>query len=423
MTHLSRRRTLALAAASLSAATLGNPSLAQQANAANPIRIGFSIAQTGGYGAFGRSALVARQIWQEDVNARGGILGRRVELVYYDDQTSPANVSSIYSKLMFVDKVDILLGPFGAILQQPIMPLVKQQDRLVFANFAFGSNDEMKYDKFFEAAPFGNGVGAYSGAFVKLAHQHGVKNLAVISADTEATQQLAVGAKAIAAGLGMNIVYDQKYPFNLVDFAPILRAIQSSKPEAVLVISLPNESAALVRSVNELGVGSSVKLFGGAIIGPQLAPQLESLGSQLNGMITYQVYVPEKSMAAPGTAEFFAKYTPRAKQAQVDPLGFYLAPTNYAMGQVLEQAIVATKGTDNKALAKYMHENEFSTVAGKISFDALGYWAKPRLVQVQFQGVTDKNLDQFRQPGKQVIVWPPELASGSLRIPFEAARK
>ncbi|MES2937911.1 MAG: amino acid ABC transporter substrate-binding protein [Pseudomonadota bacterium] len=423
MTRFPRRNILAAAGAAACALALHGQALAQAAPAANPIKIGFSIALTGGYGGFGKSALLARQIWQEDVNARGGILGRPVQLVYYDDQTSPANVPSIYSKLMFVDKVDLLLGPFGAILQRPIMPLVQQQDRLVFANFAFGTNDEAKYDKFFEAAPFGHGVGAYSGAFVKLAHQQGLKNLAVISADTEATQQLAVGAKEIAAGLGMKVVYDQKYPANLVDFSSILRTIQSTKPDAVLVVSLPVESAALVRSVNELGVGSGVKLFGGAIIGPQLAPQLEALGSQLNGMVTYQVYVPEKSMAAPGVAEFFAKYTPRAKQAQVDPLGFYLAPTNYAMGQVLEQAITATKTTDNKVLAKYMHQAEFSTVAGKISFDGHGYWAKPRMVQVQFQGLVDKNLEQFRQPGKQVIVWPPELATGTLRTPFEAARK
>jgi len=412
-----RRRLLALG---LALAPLAG--LAQQPAGA-PIKIGFSIAQTGGFAAGGKSALVARQIWAEDVNARGGILGRPVELVFYDDQTSPSNVPSIYSKLMFVDKVDLLIGPFGAILQQPIMPLMKQHDRLVFANFAFAANDEMKYDKFFDIAPWGRGVDAYSGAFVKLAHQQGLKNLAVISADTEATQQLAIGAKELAKKLGMNIVYDQKYPFNLVDFAPMLRTIQSTKPDAVLVVSLPNESAALVRSVNELGVGSTVKLFGGGIIGLQFAPLLESLGSQLNGLVTFHTYVPEKSMSAPGLAEFFAKYNPRANQQQVDALGFYVGPLNYAMGQILERAITATKTTDNKVLAKYIHDNEFSTVVGKVRFDAIGEWAAPRMVQVQFQGVADKNLDQFRQPGKQVIVWPPELATGQLRMPFEAARK
>jgi branched-chain amino acid transport system substrate-binding protein len=418
MSNPIRRRLLA--AAALALAPLA--SFAQQPAGA-PIKIGFSVAQTGGFAAGGKSALLARQIWAEDVNARGGILGRPVELVFYDDQTNPSNVPSIYSKLMFVDKVDLLIGPFGAILQQPIMPLVKQNDRLIMANFAFGTNDEMKYDKFFDMAPFGHGVGAYTGAFVKLANQHGVKNLAVISADTEATQLLAVGAKEMAVKMGMKLVYDQKYPFNLVDFSPILRAIQQAKPEAVLVISLPNESAALVRSVNELGVGPGVKLFGGAIIGPQFASQLEALGSQLNGMITYQVYVPEKSMAAPGVNEFFAKYQPRAKQANVDPLGFYVGPTNYAIGQVLERAVTATKTLDNKVLAKYIHEHEFDTVAGKVRFDGYGSWANPRMVQVQYQGVVDKNLEQFRQPGKQVIVWPPELASGTPRMPFEAARK
>ncbi len=77
---------------------------------AAPIKIGSSMAMTGGLGPNGKSALLAQKIWEEDINAKGGLLGRPVKLVYYDDQTNPSTVPGIYSKLLDVDKVDLIIG-------------------------------------------------------------------------------------------------------------------------------------------------------------------------------------------------------------------------------------------------------------------------------------------------------------------------
>lgn len=386
------------------------------------VKIGFSIAQTGTLAAGGKSALLARQMWREDVNAKGGLLGRPVELVFYDDQTNPANAPGIYSKLLEVDRVDLLYGPYGTPVQAPILPVARQRDLLLFGNFNFRANEELKYERYFNIAPFGATPDAWPGAFVQLAQREGVKTLAIVAADAEGTQALAAGAREVANRLGLKIVYDQKYPFNTVDFSSLIRAIRSARPEAVYVGSFPNESAAIIRAVDEIGVGSGVKLFGGGMVGLQYAPLLESLGSAVNGIVDFQTYAPESTMDFPGIREFLDRYAVRAKAAGVDPLGFYLAPFNYAMGQVIQQAAEAVRSLDNKALAKHMHEAEFETVVGKFRFGPTGEWAEPRMIQVQFQGVKGTDLDQFRRAGRQVIVEPPALKSGTLVTPFEKAR-
>jgi branched-chain amino acid transport system substrate-binding protein len=124
-----------------------------------------------------------------------------------------------------------------------------------------------------------------------------------------------------------------------------------------------------------------------------------------------------------GTKEFFEKYTKRAVEAKVDPLGYYLAPFGYTSGQLVEQAIKATGSLDQKALAKYLHGNETKTIVGPIAFSEDGERKETAVLQAQFRGVVDNNIEQFRSSGKQVILFPDKLKSGELVSPFEAARK
>ncbi|MDE0385447.1 MAG: ABC transporter substrate-binding protein, partial [Defluviicoccus sp.] len=124
MLSLNRRGLLAGAAALGAAAMIaGAP-----AKAAEPIKIGFSMALTGGLAGAGKSALIAMQIWEKDINAAGGLLGRKVELIYYDDQTNPATVPGIYTKLLDVDKVDLVVSGYGTNLIAPAMPIMMQRN-------------------------------------------------------------------------------------------------------------------------------------------------------------------------------------------------------------------------------------------------------------------------------------------------------
>ncbi|MBL8381545.1 MAG: amino acid ABC transporter substrate-binding protein [Burkholderiales bacterium] len=387
-----------------------------------PIKIGFSIAQTGPLGAGGKAGLIGLQMWRDDINAKGGLLGRKVEMIVYDDQSNPSTTPGIYTKLLDVDKVDLLIAPYGTNLTAPIMPLVKQRQMVLMGNYSFEVNDRPQHDMWFNNAPFPDSVSMSSG-FFELARKTNAKTIAFMAADAEFAQNLATGARNLATHSGFKVVYDQKYPPNTADFSSMIRALKATKPDLVFIASYPGESVAIVRAVNEIGVGESVKMLGGGMVGLQFAPIMESLGSQLNGIVNYNPYAPEKTVDFPGLKDFLARYTPKAKAEKVDPLGFYLPPFNYAIGQMLEQAITATKSLDQKAIAKYLHSNELKTVVGPIRYNRAGEWAEGRVLLTQFTGIKDKDVEQFRQPGKQVIVAPEKFKTGNLRFPYEKARK
>jgi branched-chain amino acid transport system substrate-binding protein len=301
------------------------------------------------------------------------------------------------------------------------MPLVKQRDLLLMGNFALDANAQIKHDKYFNNQPWSSAKDAV-GPFLGLSTKLGAKTIAILAADAEFAQNLAGAVRQGLKEYGLRAVYDQNYPPNTIDFSSMLRAIRAQGPDVVFVASYPSDSAAIIRALREIGVGDSVKLFGGGMVGLQYASHLEALGSMLNGVVNYHVWAPEKTLDFPGMREFVARYQARAKEANVDPLGFYLPPYDYAIGEMLAQAVTATKSLDHKVLAKYFREHELSTIVGSIRFGPTGEWARPRMIYVQFRDIANKNLDQFRSPGKQVIVAPDAFKTGEV-VPFNQLRR
>jgi branched-chain amino acid transport system substrate-binding protein len=415
-----RRRVLRAAvlagAGALAARAL--PGLGQERQ---PIRIGLSIAQTGPLSAAGKSGLLGLQLWREDVNARGGLLGRAVELVVYDDQGSAALTPGIYTKLLDVDKVDLLVAPYATNPTASIMPLVKRRDRLLIGNFALDANAQIRHDKYFNNQPWASARDA-AAPYLALCRKLSANTIAILAADAEFSQNIAGGVRAGLKEAGLQAVYDQNYPPNTVDFSSMVRTIRAKAPDAVFVASYPSDSAAIIRAVNEIGVGASVRLLGGGMVGLQYSSLMEALGPQLNGVVNYHVWAPEKTMDFPGVSDFLERYQARARQANVDPLGFYLPPFDYAIGEILAQAVTATKSLDHKVLAKYLREHEVRTIVGPIRYGPTGEWATPRIIYVQFRGIGSKNLEQFRGPGKQVIVAPDAFKTGEV-VAFSQARK
>jgi branched-chain amino acid transport system substrate-binding protein len=128
-------------------------------------------------------------------------------------------------------------------------------------------------------------------------------------------------------------------------------------------------------------------------------------------------------MKFPGIDQLLVRYRERAKAAGVDPLGIYIPPFAYAEMQILEQAIKAVGSLDDGKLAEYIHKTTFKTVVGDIKFAPDGEWAKPRILLVQYQNIVGADVEQFKQAGKQVIIYPPELKSGNVRTPFDATHR
>jgi branched-chain amino acid transport system substrate-binding protein len=413
-----KRRTLLGAAVTAAGLALVSGAAAQQP----PIKIGMSMAQTGGLAAGGKASLLGTEIWRDDINARGGLLGRKVELVVYDDKSSASETPAIYSKLLDVDKVDLLFSPYATVPTAPIMPLVKQRGMVLIGNFSFQVNSKVGHDMWFNVAPWGP-ADSWASAFLDIGQKAGGKTVALLTADQEFAQNLVTTAREVATRRNMPIVFDQAYPPNTVEFSGIIRSLKAAKPDIVYVASYPPDSAGILRAINEIGIGDNVKLFGGGMVGLQFGPIMENMGSLLNGVVNFNTWLPEPSMYYDGTKAFFDTYSKRATEAKVDPLGYYLAPFGYAEGQLIEAAVKATGSLDQKAIAKYLHENEVQTIVGPISFAADGERKVTATLQAQFQGIIDKNMDQFKKPGKQVILFPEKLKSGEFVTPFEAARK
>jgi branched-chain amino acid transport system substrate-binding protein len=327
-------------------------------------------------------------------------------------------VPGIYAKLMDVDKVDLLMGAATNLIVAA-MPQIMERKKLVMVLLALGSNAEFKYSRYFQSAAFGpDPKGVLSEAFFEVAKdlKPAPKTVALVGADAEFSNNVLIGARANAAKHGLRIVYDRVYPPATVDFSPIVRAMQATNPDIVLLASYPPDSVGMVRSATELGL--KTQLFGGAMVGMQYGVFMAQLADKLNRVVNYHMYVPSPKMKFAGLDGFLKTYQSRAPAAGTDTLGFYQPPFAYAAMQVLEQAINATRSFDDGKLSDYIHANEFDTVVGKIRFNELGEWAKPGVLMIQFQNIQGSGLDQYQQPGRQVILYPPEYRDGELMAPF-----
>ncbi len=394
-----------------------------QAPSGQPLTIGFSMALTGPLSPNGKSALLGMKIWEEEINAKGGLLGRPVKLVYYDDQSQAAPVPGIYTKLIDVDKVDLVIGPYATVPSAAAMPVIMQKGKVFIILFGLGVNTEFKYPKFFAMIPSGPDTKpAFTAGFFEVAAAQDPKpqTVAFIAADQEFSRNACDGAKDNAKKAGLRTVYDRTYPPAQTDFTPIIRAIQAANPDVVTVCSYPLDSVGIVRAATELNY--KPKMIGGAMVGLQATAIKRQLGPSLNGWINYETWVPAKTMMFPGVEEFLKKYQARAGAEGVDPLGYYLGTWGYAYIQILGDAVAATKSTNDNTLADYIGKTTFKTIMGDVKFGPGGEWAEGRMLQVQYHGIKSTDLEQFRGMDTQTVLTPPQFKTGTAIVPFEKAR-
>ena len=404
------------------AAASGLAFAATPALAVEPIKIGFGMSLTGPNAAAGKMFLLGREIWREEVNAKGGLLGRPIQFVYYDDQSNPSLVPGIYSKLIDVDKIDLAMSAYGTNQIAPAMPIVMQKKMVYMGLFGTGVNDEFNYDRYFQILPNGpEGIRSFSLGFFETAlmMQPKPQTIGIVGEDTEFGQNVLSGARANITKLGLKIVYDRTFPPGTADHASIVRAMRAADPDIVFVASYPAGSTGIVRAVREIGYAP--RMLGGAMIGLQFTPIKGQLGPLLNGIVVNENYVPEPTMQFAGIDEFLTKYQERARGAGIDPFGFW-SPFAYAELQVLSQAVSAVGAIDQAKISDYLHKTAFKTIIGDVKFGPLGEWEKSRILYVQYQNIQGNDVNQFRQAGKAVIMYPREFKSGELVYPYAKAR-
>jgi branched-chain amino acid transport system substrate-binding protein len=397
---------------------------ASASRAAEPITIGLGMALTGGLAVVGKSGLLAMQIWVEDVNAKGGLLGRPVKLVYYDDQSNPAVVPGLYTKLLDVDQVDLAISGYATNQVVPALPVMIQHNKLFFGLFALDANGEFHYPKYFSMLVFGpDPLKTFSKGYFDLAMAQTPKpkTLAIVAADAEFAKKASDGARDNAKSAGLKTVYDRSYPPTTVDFTPIVRAVQAANPDIVYVASYPPDTVGILHTVNEIGLRTN--LLGGAFVGLPTAALKTQLGPQMNGIVNVELWEPVPTMEFPGIMDFLKKYQARAAGEGVDPLGYFLPPFAYAELQILGDAVAATNSLDDDKLAQYMHSHSFKTIVGDIAFGPDGEWTEGRPIWVQYHDIKGNDLEQFKEPSTVAILAPSQYKTGELIYPYSEARK
>ena len=394
------------------------------AQTGEPIKIGFSLALTGPLAPNGKQALLGAKIWEAEINAKGGLLGRKVQLINYDDQSNPATVPGIYTKLLDVDKVDLIVGPYATNMNAPAMPVVMQRGKTFIGLFALDINSQFHYPKYFSMLPTGQTPKeSFTEGFFQVAAKQNPKpqTLALTAEDAEFSRNACEGARNNIKKYGFQTVYDKTYPPNTTDFSPIIRAMQSANPDLVIICSYPLSSVGMLLSANELGF--KPKMIGGGMVGLQATVFKDKLKGKLNGVINYETWVPSPKLLAPA-ADFFKKYQDRAKAEGVDPLGYYLGGWGYAYFQLLGEAVEGAKSTNDDKLAEYLRAHEFKTIMGDVKFGPNGEWTQSGMLQVQYHGITDAaNLDTWRGMSYQTVVTPAGEKTGSVIYPYANALK
>jgi branched-chain amino acid transport system substrate-binding protein len=417
-------RTYAWLAGAVVALSVGAMSVVSAvAQSKEPIKIGFGMSLTGPLSANGKSSLLAMKIWEDDVNAKGGLLGRPVKLVYFDDQSKPSEVPGIYTKLLDIDKVDLIVSGYASGQIGPAIPIAIQKKKLFISLFGTGVNEQFNYDRYFSMIPNGpTPKPAFTRGFFKVAEVQKPKpqTIAIAMADAEFGRNACEGAEENAKASGFKIVYNKTYPPSTTDFSPIVRAIQALNPDLLVICSYPLDSVGMVKAMHE--VGFKPKMWGGAMVGLQATVFKTQLGPLLNGLVNFETWLPQKSMEFPGSLDLLKKYQARAGAEGVDPLGYYMPVWAYSYLQVLEQAITATKSLDDGKLADYIRGATFKTVVGDVKFGKQGEWAVERTLAAQFQNIKGNSIDDFRDLKTEVIIYPPQYKSGEVIYPYEKAK-
>jgi branched-chain amino acid transport system substrate-binding protein len=363
-----------------------------RAQQGKPIVVGTSVSLSGPYAGSGKYALEGTQLWVDDVNKRGGLLGRPVQLVYYDDKSDPNTGVQLYEKLITDDHADLIVGPYSSAVTSATSTVAEKHKMVMIGSEAA---DTKIYGRGYKYNFQGQTqAGLYMAGALEMGKANGYKTLAMLAEDTAFPKAVSSAVAKVAPKYGIKVVFDETYAKGSSDFSSLLTKVKALKPDMIFFNSYLPDAQGLTRQARELGVDA--KIFAVAVGAAE--PQFGNLGPTADyvfGATQWAASMPWK-----GNAEFVKAY--KAKFGH-DP--DYHAASDYATGQVMEAAVKQVGSLDQTKLAAAISKMELDTVYGKFKVDAHG-------VQVGFKSA----MLQW-QKGKQVLVWPENLAEGKAILP------
>jgi branched-chain amino acid transport system substrate-binding protein len=394
------RRISGFVVAVLFLAGLAAPVLA--APSGPPIRIGSTLALTGPLGPTALLHKIAGEVYVEELNKGNGLLGRPVEWIVLDDQSKPEVTRSLYEKLITVDKVDLLMGPYatGAILAAMG---VAQRYQKILPHHSFGMPHLAKYEMHFPTAAFGPepNVTVPTTVFDALAAApNPPKTVAILTSKFPSAQFQSSGAKTVAEKRGLQVVLYLEYEFGTRDWGAMAARVKDAKPDFLWVGALGLDGNQLLEAMKKLDYVPPRHFHLFPAPGPMaLSPD----GKQALSVTVFEEHAPFTSNA--GAAKLVPLFRERAIKANVPyPNVETQAGGSFAAWQVLEAAVTATKSLDDKALGAWLRKNPVDTMIGKLRFD----------------GPNNYGDDLFKvkqvQDGKWVVVWPRQFAAPGAKL-------
>jgi branched-chain amino acid transport system substrate-binding protein len=389
MTMTSWKRLAPVALAGVVFASLPLPVAAQ-----TPIKIGASMSVTGTYAKPGTYQKQGYDVCIDELNAKGGILGRKVELVIYDDQSTPATAVRLYEKLITEDKVDAVMGPYSSAVSEAVANVTEKYKKVMVAPLAATTSIFKKGRKyiFMVITPAEN----YLDGLIDMAAKRGLKTVAIINEDTLFPKASAAGTAEAAKKKGMQVVLQEAYPKGNTDFSALLVKIKAANPDVIAAGTYFDDAVAITRQMKELNVNP--KMFGLTVGGdlPEFYDLLKQNADYIYGSTQW-----DESLPYPGQKEFLAAY--KAKFKGQEPS--YHTAAGYAGCLIYAEAVKKAGTLDADKVRDQLLKMEIKTAFGDYKVEPDGFQIAHKMVMLQWQD------------GKRIVVWPDDLANGKMRYP------
>ncbi|HEU5322232.1 MAG TPA: amino acid ABC transporter substrate-binding protein [Methylomirabilota bacterium] len=379
----------AVAAVALVLGAAGGPAAAQ-----GPMRIGAALSVTGSYAVLGANQQRGYQLCAKHLNERGGVLGRKVEFVHYDDQSQPATAIKLYERLITQDKVDAILGPYGSAISEAVAN-VAEKYRMPMVVSVGAATSIFKKGRKYVFMVLSPAEGFLEG-LVDIAARRGLKTLALVNEDTLFAKSAVQGSIELAKKKGLQVSFVEAYPKGTTDFSGLLVKVRAANPDVLGAATFFDDAVAITRQMRELNVNP--KMYGVTIGGD--VPKFHDLLGK-NAEFVYGATQWEPELPHPGSRQFYEAYRREFPGADYS----YHSAAGYAGCQLLAEAIRRTGSLDGDKLRDTLLKLEMKTVLGTYKVDPDGY--QVGMVSALFQW----------QDGKKVIVWPDEYATGQPRFP------
>ncbi len=364
-----------------------------------PVIIGATIAQSGALARASKAQLTAYQLAEEITNQEGGVLGRPVKLVLYDDQSNASNGVTLYRRLIYQDKVDLLLGPFSSGVTFAVAPIVEQARIPVIAPQAADPKIwEGGRRYLFQVLPHGH---SYLSGAADLAAKHGLRKVAIVYLENAMPIAAAEGVRRRAKELGLNIVMDESYSTDTSDFTAIMSKAKRLGAELIVGGGFINDEIALTKAAKSVSYSPRLMMWQIGASDPNFRRELGEDADYVGGNTNWEVF-----FKTPGNDEFVKRYTAKFNEAP-----YYDTAASYAAFRLLVEAVRKVGRLDREAIRDWLSKTKTMTVFGEYEVNETGAQVGKHSAMFQWQ------------KGSKVIVWPESLKMGELVVPDDFWKK